>query len=301
MKLSSLLQPRLIKCGLAATSKQECLQELVRLMVSQQPGLTEAELLQALADREKLGPFSMGRGVAFPHARTEKVSDFLVVVGTSPGGVDFRAPDGHKVRVAILFVIPKKHSNLYLQALAAFLNVLSVEANLQRVVEARKPEELIATLDALGGRPKEAGPVEPAGMPSIPLGTTLAKAIDALMAAKAEALPVVDGEGNLVGELAATAVLQLGVREHLLALASPASLQNVTSLDHALKQHADTPIEAISGLVSANGFRTVQDDESALDMAMRLVRGGSRGAYVVRGRRLIGGVSAVDLLRKLGR
>jgi mannitol/fructose-specific phosphotransferase system IIA component (Ntr-type) len=301
VKLSSLLQPRFIKCGLAAASKQECLEELARLLVSQQPALTEQELLQALTEREKLGPFSMGRGVAFPHARTEKVNDFTIALGTSAAGVDFRAPDGHKVRVAILFVIPKKHSNLYLQALAAFLNVLSVEANLQRVVDARKPEDLIAVLDALGGKPKEPGPVEAAGVPSLLLGTTLAKSVEALLAAKADALPVVDGDGHLVGELSAAAVLQLGVREHLLALASPASLQGSVALESALRQHADTAIEAISGLVSANGFKTVQDDEPALDMAMRLVRGGARGAYVLRGRRLIGCVTAVDLLRKLGR
>ncbi len=301
MKLSSLLQPRFIKCGLAATTKQECLAELVRHLVALQGGLTEPELLQALADREKLGPFSMGKGVAFPHARTEKVNDFTIVFGTSHAGVDFRAPDGHKVKVAILFVIPKKHSNLYLQALAAFLNVLAVEANLQRIVDATTPEDVIATLDMLAGKPREVTPVEAAGVPSIALGTTLAKAVDALVAAKSDALPVVDAEGHLVGELSASAVLQLGVREHLLALASPASLQSGVALDSALREHADTPIEAISGLVSANGFRTVQEDEPALEMAMRMARGAARGAYVLRGRRLVGCVTAVDLLRKLGR
>ncbi len=298
MKLSSLLQPRFIKCGLAAATKQEALQELSRVLVAGSPGLAEPELLAALADRERQGPFSMGKGVAFPHARTEKVSDFLIAFGTSAAGIDFRAPDGHKVRVAILFVIPKKHSNLYLQALAAFLNVLAVEANQQRVVEAKRPEDVLALLDALSGRPRE-GP-ESNGVASIAAATPLAKAIDALVASRAEALPVVDADGNLVGEIGACAILQLGVKEHLLALANPASLQTATSLDHVLRQHADTPVEAIPGLVAANGFKTVQEDDATLDVAMRLSRGAGRAAYVLRGRRLVGIVTANDLLRKLG-
>ncbi len=300
MKLSSLLQPKLIKCGLAAATKQDALAELVRVLLPQAPALSEAELLQALADREKLGPFSMGKGVAFPHARTEKVSDFTIVFGTSPQGIDFRAPDGHKVKVAILFVIPKKHSNLYLQALAAFLNVLASEPNLARVVEAKTPEEVIATLDALAGKPREGGTIESSGVPSVAVGTPLGKAMAALAAAKAEALPVVDAEGALVGELTAAAILQLGVKEHMLALASP-SLNGGVGMEAVLRQHADTPVEAIAGLVAANGFKTVQEDEPPLDVAVRLVRGGGRGAYVLRGRKLVGVVTAGDLLRKLGR
>src|SRR5258705_400583 len=118
MRLSSLLNPKLVKCGLSATTKEEALAEVARILSSAEPSLSETELLAALAEREKLGPFSMGKGIAFPHARTEKVKDFSIVLGTSPEGLDFRAPDGHKVHVVILFAIPKKHSNLYLHTRA---------------------------------------------------------------------------------------------------------------------------------------------------------------------------------------
>src|ERR1043165_4878866 len=113
MKLSSLLNPKLIKCGLAARTKEEALDEMLQLMASGTPGVTVAELQAALAEREKLGPFSRAKGSAFPHARTEKVADFRIAVGTAPQGLDFKAPDGNPIRLVDLFVIPKKHSNLY--------------------------------------------------------------------------------------------------------------------------------------------------------------------------------------------
>src|SRR5262245_2628367 len=147
MKLSSLLSPKLVRCGLAATSKDAALEEVLQLMAAGTPGITLAELKAALAEREKLGPFSMAKGCAFPHARTEKVADFRVAVATAPAGIDFKAPDGHPIRLVVLFAIPKKHSNLYLTTLAQFLNVFSQEENLQRVLAAKSGEEFMMAVD----------------------------------------------------------------------------------------------------------------------------------------------------------
>jgi mannitol/fructose-specific phosphotransferase system IIA component (Ntr-type) len=148
MKLSSLLNPKLIKCGLAAKLKDEALEEMVEVMAVGSPGATALELRSALAEREKLGPFSMAKGCAFPHARTEKVADFRIAIGTAPQGLDFKAPDGNLIRLIVLFVIPKKHSNLYLTTLAQFLNLFASEENLVKAVQAKSSENLIAAIDS---------------------------------------------------------------------------------------------------------------------------------------------------------
>src|SRR5262249_44124933 len=144
MKVSSLLHPKLITCGLVAKTKDEALVEVLETMAAGTPEVTLDELKAALAEREKLGPFSMAKGCAFPHARTEKVADFRIAIGTIPKGLDFKAPDGGLIRLVVLFVIPKKHSNLYLTTLAQFLNLFSTEDNLLKATNARTGEELIA-------------------------------------------------------------------------------------------------------------------------------------------------------------
>lgn len=297
MKLSSLINPRLAVCGLAATTKDEALGRMVRTLVAAEPGLTEPEVMAALAEREKQGPFSMGKGIAFPHARTEKVKDFTVVFATVPGGVDFKAPDGVRVRIIILFVIPKKHSNLYLQTLAAFLNFFTVEQNVQRVLEAKTGEEAVAAIDALSSRPREVSG-GPSAVPSVTSGSTLAKTIETILASKGDAVPVVDAEGNLAGEVTAGSILQFGVREHLLSLATPATLAGVGTVDQMIRHRGEATIESL-GLVHANGFSTVQEEESTLDVTVRLAGSGGRGAYVLRGRKLVGHLSPLDLLRRI--
>jgi mannitol/fructose-specific phosphotransferase system IIA component (Ntr-type) len=302
VKLSALLKPKLVRCGLAARTKEEALAELARVLVAAEPSLTVPELLTALAEREKLGPFSMGKGIAFPHARTEKVGDFSIVLGTSPGGLDFRAPDGHKVHVVLLFAIPKRHSNLYLHTLAAFLNFFAAEGNLQRVAEAKTAEELIAAVDVLGARTREPGVPAPgaAAPPGLTPQTTVARALEALAAARSETMPVVDPDGNLAGEISTVAILRLALRDHLLALSAPGVLSPGPSLEKALRPHADSPIGTVPGLISTNGFRTVQEDDAPIQMAACLAQGEPATAYVLRGAKLVGTVTAGEVLRRLG-
>ncbi len=296
MKLSTLLNPKLVRCGVKSPAKDEALAELVELLVSAEPGLSKAEVLAALAEREKQGPFSMGKGIAFPHARTEKVKDFTIVLGIAPAGVDFKAADGVRVRIIILFVIPKKHSNLYLQTLAAFLNFFTVDPNTQRVLEAKSGDEVIAAIDAASAKPREASLAPINGPVVVTPTTTLARAIEMLAAAKAEALPVVDADGNLVGELSAASLLQLGVREHLLSLATPTAFSGSGSIDQAIRQRGDTTLESLQ-VISPNGFPTVQEDEPSLEVAIRLA-GAGRPAYVLRGRKLVGSLGPTELLRR---
>lgn len=296
MKLSSLLSPKLIKCGLAAKSKDEALDEMLEVMAAGTPGVTVAELRTALAEREKLGPFSMAKGSAFPHARTEKVTDFRIAVGTAPQGLDFKAPDGNLIRIVVLFVIPKKHSNLYLTTLAQFLNLFASEENLLKAAQAKTGEDLIAAVDASSVRP--AGPTLSSTLTTVTPQTTLSKAVELFSATKAESIPVVDADGNLVGEISAGALLQLGVREHFLHLTSSATLQPGGSIESVLRSHADAPLDSL-GVLSSNGYRTVQEDEPLIEMAVKLCHAGARGAYVLRGRRLVGVVTTGEILKKI--
>lgn len=295
MKITSLIDPKLIKCGLSARTKDEALDEIVGVMASGTPGVSAAELRSALSDREKLGPFSMAKGSAFPHARTEKVSEFRIAVGTTPEGIDFKAPDGNLIRVIVLFAIPKKHSNLYIHTLAQFLNLFSAEENLKGVLGASSSENLLEAIDAACSRGAAAPVVQ--GIPSVGLATPLSKALELFASARVDALPVVDNEGNLVGELAASSVLQLAVREHFLGTANSASLQPGGKVESALRVYASSPLEGL-GVVSTNGYRTVQEGEPLAETAVKLSTGGDR-AYVLRGQKLVGIVGAGEILGRL--
>ena len=88
------------------------------------------------------------------------------------------------------------------------------------------------------------------------------------------------------------------MREHFLHLSSSAALQTGGSIESALRSHAEAPLDSL-GVLSTNGYRTVQEDEPIVEMAVKLCHAGARGAYVLRGRRLVGSVTTGEILKKI--
>ena len=115
--------------------------------------------------------------------------------------------------------------------------------------------------------------------------TPLGRAVEILAANRREALPVVDGQGNLIGELPALALLRLGVSEP-------------TTAGSSLREHAETTLERLD-VISTNGYHTVQEEEPLADMALKLSQAGARAAYVLRGKKLVGRITVAEILKRI--
>lgn len=142
--LESLFKPELILCNLPALDKARVLQELINAVCRSIPGLDAKELLYAVAQRDRMAPTPLGKGLAFCHARTEKVPELTIALAICPeGSTGFTPPDGSPVILILLFLVPKQHSDLYLKAMSALLRELSQPQARQAVSMARQPIEVI--------------------------------------------------------------------------------------------------------------------------------------------------------------
>lgn len=145
--LDALLKQELVLLNPSNPDKASVLQELVGAVSRLVPGLEPKELLYAVSQREKMGPMPLGKGLAFCHARTEKVPELTIALAVCPRGVaDFVPPDGLLVRVVLLFLIPKRHSDLYLRTMSLLLRQLTRAEVMEQVLAAGRPEEAIAAL-----------------------------------------------------------------------------------------------------------------------------------------------------------
>lgn len=68
MELTAILKPSAVKVAGKATSKKRLFQDLGEIAVSTL-GLNLDDVVDALLERESLGPTGVGHGVALPHAR----------------------------------------------------------------------------------------------------------------------------------------------------------------------------------------------------------------------------------------
>jgi PTS system nitrogen regulatory IIA component len=136
MRLANLLDEDLVAYDLAARRKQEAIEELLKLVQAKYPRHDYDAILKSVIEREEIEDTSYGRGVAFPHARTDAVDDMYVAVGVSKKGLEDRTPDNKPLHFICLMLTPSNIAKLYLQALSAFATFARQPGSIDDVVKA---------------------------------------------------------------------------------------------------------------------------------------------------------------------
>jgi PTS system nitrogen regulatory IIA component len=111
----------------------EYLALLVEAVPSVGPGL---DIVAAVEAREKEATSALGNGVAVPHARTPKDGELLSAVGWSPAGIDYGAPDGKKVHLVIMYLIPDTRRNTYLKEISGLAKAIEATGGIEDIVNA---------------------------------------------------------------------------------------------------------------------------------------------------------------------
>lgn len=117
MQLSQLLNPGAVKVLAQTASKKRLFQELGD-MAQTVYGLPAAEVVDALQERESLGPTGVGHGVALPHARMHGLSKVVGLFVRLEKPLDFDAVDRKPVDLIFALLAPSSTGVDHLKALA---------------------------------------------------------------------------------------------------------------------------------------------------------------------------------------
>ncbi|MDA7423868.1 PTS sugar transporter subunit IIA [Thalassococcus lentus] len=117
MKFSDLLKPEAVKVLGAVSSKKRLMHDIADLAEAAH-GLSAAPLVEALMERESLGPTGVGHGVALPHARIAGLEEVLGVFIQIEKPIDFEAVDRQPVDLIFALFAPENAGVEHLKALA---------------------------------------------------------------------------------------------------------------------------------------------------------------------------------------
>ena len=117
MELSSILRPEAVRVFSAASSKKRLFQEIGDVAHSAY-GLDAPTTVEALMERESLGPTGVGHGVALPHARLADIDQVLGVFILLEKPIDFDAVDRQPVDLVFALFAPEEAGVEHLKALA---------------------------------------------------------------------------------------------------------------------------------------------------------------------------------------
>ncbi|HLM71904.1 MAG TPA: PTS sugar transporter subunit IIA, partial [Polyangiaceae bacterium] len=103
---------------------------------------------KAALAREEIASTAVGQGVAFPHAEVAGLSGPLLAFGRSVRGLDFDAPDGERVKLVLLLLMPPKEFELELRLLSGMARLLTKDAVRRGILDAEDTAAVMATLEA---------------------------------------------------------------------------------------------------------------------------------------------------------
>ncbi len=117
MELSKILKVEAVKVISTASSKKRLLHEMGEI-ANAVYGINTTRAVDALLERESLGPTGVGHGVALPHARIEDVDQVVGVFVLLEKPIEFEAVDRQPVDIAFALFAPKEAGVEHLKALA---------------------------------------------------------------------------------------------------------------------------------------------------------------------------------------
>lgn len=127
MHLSDILPPEAVKIRGSITSKKRLFHDLGEVAEGCY-GLPAGRVVDALLDRENLGPTGVGHGVALPHARLDGLKAVRGVFIRLDRPLDFSAVDRMPVDLVFALLAPEEAGVEHLKALALVSRTLRDQA-----------------------------------------------------------------------------------------------------------------------------------------------------------------------------
>lgn len=117
MQLSDLLEPSAVKVLNGCSSKKRLFHDL-GAMAEAAYGLDPTEVIEALINREGLGPTGVGKGIALPHARLNDVDRVAGLFLRLEKPLNFESVDRQPVDLVFALLAPANAGVDHLKALA---------------------------------------------------------------------------------------------------------------------------------------------------------------------------------------
>ena len=145
MNLVGLITPKTVFLDVAASSRKQAL-EVLSKRAATETGLKPRVLFDILVERERLGPTSIGKGVAIPHTKITELQNIHSLFFRLKKPVDFYALDEQPVDLLFLILAPKNSDAEHLKLLAQISRLMRDKIMCTKLRQAGRPENVCALL-----------------------------------------------------------------------------------------------------------------------------------------------------------
>ncbi|MCZ4295042.1 PTS sugar transporter subunit IIA [Vibrio sinaloensis] len=142
--ITKLTNVSLINDNLQANNKQQVFEELAQMLLSDQRINNKQAFLDDIHNRESQSITSMD-GIAYPHAKSQAVTEPAIAVGVKREGIDYGDEDGIKPTVFFMIASPDNGADHHIYVLQELFGKFSDEF-IQDIHNAKDQQQILDIL-----------------------------------------------------------------------------------------------------------------------------------------------------------
>ena len=302
MKLKHYLLSESILLNISAADKNSLLEKMSdcisNCLAAKDAGLDNKAIFKAIKKREKQSSTGIGDGFAFPHARFANLKSIGICLAVLEKPIDYNSFDKQDIGVACMVIVPEKKPTLALKVMAQIAKIFSNKDFLEKLKDIKTGRELaeaIAGLNINLDISITASDIMRQPLLTLSQEMPLKDATRKMVECNVTAVPVIDENKHVVGEITTNHLFLLGIPDFFTQLKS---VEFMSDFDPFEKYFAEETKAKIADVMD-NEFCVLSPEASIMEMVFALIVKKYSKIYVVRDEMLVGIVDQPLVLERI--
>ncbi len=298
MKLYSLLSENQVLIDEPVASLEAALRRMIEAFGDGIPSARHDELAAVLMEREQVHPTFIADQICIPHARLAWLDRFLLGFLVPEKPFPHVAEEEQTVAVMFMILAPQNKNTMMLQTLAAIARLLKSREMRTALMKTKSAGRLIRQIEESGIDIKKTLVASDVMLPithKVTVETIIAHAVDVLVDAPDEGVPVVSEQGKLIGEITSRELLALGMPKYVDLLVNPAMLESFEPFENFFQHENSLKVRE----VCRRDIITVPPTAPIVQVTHLMMTREKRRIYVVEDSTLLGVILRKNIIAKV--
>lgn len=142
MKVTEILKKEFIIPGLKSKQKDDAINELINLFISDSRVFDIEKVRHAVLDREKIMSTGVGKGFAIPHGKTNAITEIIAAFGKSDTPIEYQSLDNKPVNLVFLLVGKDNLVSAHIKLLSRISRMMNKDDFRESLLNANTSEEI---------------------------------------------------------------------------------------------------------------------------------------------------------------
>lgn len=306
MKFSSYLDPKYVFTDLKADSKEEIIIEISEKIAEENNYFKsrKKEIIDSILKRENEISTCMGEGIFLPHARIRDFNDFIIAVAILKEGVEGEVAATYQkdiIKVVFLIVSDVLKNKNILKSMSVISKIaLKHPEIMEEIKKEKNPRKIIELLTSEDIEIEHKIIAEDVLSPDIrPVHEhdTLEEVAKRLILERESAFPVVNENGELLGEITEKELIDFGLPDHLSLMQDINFLTVGEPFEEYLLNEDSTEIDEIYRKEIKHLI--IDPKTPIMEICFKMVVNGIHRLYVVDDKKYCGMIKRSDIIKKV--